>query len=245
MKGKFKILTLILVCVVCFGCFACASNKEDTKKETKKKVETVEDKEEKIEDKEDAKEEAKEEAKVEKAEDKAEKKEAKTLAKAKGNKQNNTTASKPSASKPSDSASKPNNSASKPATSKPSGSTSKPSGSTSKPSGSTSKPSQPSKPAHTHSWVEQTKTVTTEEQGHYVNKTEHHSFICNGCGKDFGNNGSALDEHQNYQMMHGNTACGGWHDADVVVGKEWVVDVPASSKVVVTGYKCSGCGATK
>lgn len=153
--------------------------------------------------------------------------------------------------------------------SKGNGSSSKPS----KPnSGASSKPSTSSKPAHTHNhthtWEEVTTTVHHKEQGHYENvvvkeawtekkpkyETKERS-ICNGCGKDI--TGNPWD-HIEEQMLAGNTACGGYHSEwrEVQVGTEtinhpavierkWVVDKPAWVETVVTGRKCSVCGATK
>ncbi len=146
---------------------------------------------------------------------------------------------------------------------------------TSKPSiggnNSISKPStdnKPNKPVHNHTWEEVTTTVHHKEQGHYENvvvkeawtetkpkyETKERS-ICNGCGKDI--TGKPWD-HIEEQMLAGNTACGGYHSEwrQVQVGTEtinhpavterkWVVDKPAWTEKVVTGHKCSGCGATK
>lgn len=156
-------------------------------------------------------------------------------------------------------------------TSKPSTGGSSSSSNTSKPSGgTTSKPSggTTSKPSHTHNWVAQTKTIHHKEQGHYENVLvkpawteevpiyeEQERSICNGCRKDI-----TADpyKHMEDALIAGNTKCGGFHSEwkKVQVGtkkvhhkaeykKKWVVDKKAWTETVVTGHKCSGCGATK
>lgn len=46
-------------------------------------------------------------------------------------------------------------------------------------------------------------------------------YFCNGCQKDFGSNANggydAVMAHNREQMLAGNTACGGWHDGQVLV----------------------------
>lgn len=96
------------------------------------------------------------------------------------------------------------------------------------------------------------KEAWTETKPKYETKERS---ICNGCGKDI--TGKPWD-HIEEQMLAGNTACGGYHSEwrQVQVGTEtinhpavterkWVVDKPAWTEKVVTGHKCSGCGATK
>jgi len=34
-------------------------------------------------------------------------------------------------------------------------------------------------------------------------------------------------------------------DEENIIGQIWIVDKPAYTETVVTGYKCTGCGATK
>lgn len=176
--------------------------------------------------------------------------------------------SKPSGSKGSASSSKPSGSAS---VSKPSSSgstsSSKPSnsGSTSKPSsGNTSAPSTPSKPAHTHSY---TSSVTTQptccnpgvrtytcscgsSYTESIPATGNHNWvaqtwqkpvydfhaICNGCGKDFGSGAAAAEAAAEHAITSSNPACGAWSNKYVPTGKY---------ETIITGYKCSICGATK
>lgn len=155
--------------------------------------------------------------------------------------------------------------------SKPSGGStadaSKPDSDSSKPSTQPSKPAEPSKPAHTHSWVEQFTKVSYPEEGHneqYVIKEawteqvpvygQDEREICNGCGADI-----TADPwgHIESQWDAGIFSCGGYHSEvissivgyDTIThpaeyGTRWVVDKPARTEQVSSGYKCS-CGATK
>lgn len=103
------------------------------------------------------------------------------------------------------------------------------------------------KPAWTEEHPEEghyEKVLVSPEEGHYekveVSPEEGHyefHYICNGCNQDFGGGDegyNAIHAHNKEQMLQGNTACGGYHDAQVwVVDKEavyedrWVVDKPA------------------
>lgn len=129
---------------------------------------------------------------------------------------------------------------------------------------------KPNKPAdtHTHSWVEQFQTVNHQEQGHYedvlvsaawseqipVYETQGRA-ICNGCKADITADPGA---HMKEALLAGNEACGAWTGkyVDVQVGtetvnheavydKKYVVDKAAWTENIVSGYKCSSCGATK
>ena len=120
--------------------------------------------------------------------------------------------------------------------------------------------------SHTHNWVPVTTTVHHDAQYKTVHhdaqyKTVHHDAvteersICNGCGKDITGNESA---HMKSALLAGNTACGAWHselrtvqaayDEQVLVQAaydEQVLVSAAWDETVTTGYRCSGCGATK
>ena len=124
------------------------------------------------------------------------------------------------------------------------------------------------KNTHTHNWVEVYKDVYHAEEGHYENilvkeawtesipvYEEQARSICNGCGLDI--TGFASD-HCAEQMLAGNMACSGYHTEykkiqtgtntikhDAVYEKKWVVDKQAWTEKVLSGYKCSSCGATK
>ena len=121
---------------------------------------------------------------------------------------------------------------------------------------------------HTHSWVEVYKDVYHAEEGHYENVLVKEAWtetvpiyetkiihICNGCGEDITGREIA---HAKEQALAGNNACGGWHEEqrkvqtgtntinhDAVYEKKWVVDKAAWTEKVLSGYKCSSCGATK
>ena len=131
------------------------------------------------------------------------------------------------------------------------------SGNTSKPTGGNS---GGSKPAHTHNWVAQTKTVHHDAQYKTVHheaqyKTVNHPAvtetrsICNQCGAD-------ITGHTDEHLLAGN--CESYTTKPVVVQQAWSEQVlvkgawdeqvQASApwdETVTTGYKCSGCGATK
>ena len=120
--------------------------------------------------------------------------------------------------------------------------------------------------AHQHNWVAQTKTVHHDAQY----KTVHHDAvthqvwhdavtesrsICNGCGSDIT---GYERNHAESAMLAGHAACGAWHSeprtmkpgyyetvTDKAAYNEQVQTSAAWDETVTTGYKCSGCGATK
>ena len=76
-------------------------------------------------------------------------------------------------------------------------------------------------------------------------------YFCNGCKKDFGSDANggydAVMAHNREQMLAGNTACGGWHDGQVLVEEGydiihheavyedkqvWIVDTPAWTETI-------------
>lgn len=154
---------------------------------------------------------------------------------------------------------------------KPESNTTKPSGSKPETNTGTSKPTTSNKPAetkpsHTHSWEAQYKTVQHAEIGHneqYVIKeawTEYIpiyelqvKYICNDCSREFpyeliwdhifeevanGGKGSYTDSPVQVQVGTQTVT----HPAEY--GTRYVVDKPAWTEKVLTGYKCS-CGSTK
>ena len=90
-----------------------------------------------------------------------------------------------------------------------------------------------SKPQHTHNWVAQTTVVHHEAQY----QTIHHDAVyetravCNNCGTVF-NNQTEVNSH----MLNGT--CESYSTKPVEVSPAW-------DETVTTGYKCSGCPATK
>lgn len=107
-----------------------------------------------------------------------------------------------------------------------------------------------SKPTHTHNWVEQTKIVHHDAQY----KTVHHDavkksvHVCNVCGAQF-DSSSGLSAHFK-DALKNKTECkksSGRVDTITVqeAYDEKVLVKDAWDETVVTGYKCSGCGATK
>lgn len=175
--------------------------------------------------------------------------------------------SKPSNGSSSSSNSKPSSNSGSSSNSKPStggsSSNSKPSTGGSSNSGGTSKPE-----SHTHNWVAITEQVHHDEEGHWEEYVVSQAWteevpvyeqrevaICNGCGADITSN---IDKHMTDNILAGNMACTGWHtdwkqvqvgtnkiEHPAVTDKKWVVDKAAWTETVTTGYKCSGCGATK
>ena len=184
-----------------------------------------------------------------------------------GNSNNTSSVNKPSNNKPNTGNSNNTSSVNKPSTGNNNSNTNKPSNSgvNNKPS---TKPSTSVKPVHTHThtWEEVTTTVYHEEQGHYENvvvkeawtekkpkyETQYRA-ICNTCGHDItGNEPSHIKNH----MLNGENGSYRNEPVKVQVGTEtinhpavterkWVIDKPAWTEKVVTGYKCSDCGATK
>lgn len=122
--------------------------------------------------------------------------------------------------------------------------------------------------AHSHDWVAQTKTVHHDAQYKTVHHdaeytTIHHDAqyknvcVCNGCGAQFDNHNS-WGTHSESQALSGNYSCGSYHTTNVVTQQaydeqvlvkdaydEQVLVNAAYDETVTTGYKCSGCGATK
>ena len=119
--------------------------------------------------------------------------------------------------------------------------------------------------AHQHKWVAQTKTVHHDAQYKTVHHdavthqvwhdavTEEH-YICNQCGADITSDPWG---HINNSLMNGGN-CGSYHSTYVTVKQgyyetvtdqaaydEQVQTSAAWDETVTTGYKCSGCGATK
>lgn len=111
-----------------------------------------------------------------------------------------------------------------------------------------------------HSWVEVTSTVHHDETGHYETRTVSEAWdeaikegkaVCNyaGCGAYYDTADEVLDHifiahdgHASYSVKKVTT---GTIHHDAVTEEVWVVDQAAYDETVVTGYKCSVCGATQ
>ena len=122
------------------------------------------------------------------------------------------------------------------------------SSSQSKPSGNTQKGE--SKPAHQHNWVAQTKTVhhdaVTEQQWVVDVPSQQQAItVCNQCGAILTTD--TYIAHDKAHVLAGGN--GGWHTEYRYTEEqghyETVVVQQAWDEQVVTGYKCSSCGATK
>ena len=132
--------------------------------------------------------------------------------------------------------------------SKPSNSGSNNSG-TSKPSNNSGSNSSSSKPAeHTHDWVAVTETRTVVDQPAYDEQVPVTEMVawekCDNCGADITADPSG---HNKMEMLAG-TGKYGWHTEwkEVVTGYQTVHhDAVTHTETVITGYRCSTCGATK
>lgn len=107
-------------------------------------------------------------------------------------------------------------------------------------------PSAQETASHQHNWVVQTKTVHHDAQY----RTVHHDAvvkyvsICNNCGADITGNEAA---HIKNSLLNGSN-CGSCHEESRTVQAAYDEQVKVSAawdETVTTGYKCSGCGATK
>lgn len=107
-------------------------------------------------------------------------------------------------------------------------------------------PSAQETASHQHNWVVQTKTVHHDAQY----RTVHHDAvvkyvsICNNCGADITGNEAA---HIKNSLLNGDN-CGSCHEESRTVQAAYDEQVQVSAawdETVTTGYKCSGCGATK
>lgn len=132
---------------------------------------------------------------------------------------------------------RPSGSSKPTATTKPS--TTRPA--TTKPATTKPTTTKPTTTKHTHNWVAQTKTETTY-------KWEQHAF-CNGCGMDLTEGAREYGISANlYQIKHitgnGVPKCSGTL-GDSGTGHYEQVKVATGTKKIITGYKCSTCGATK
>ena len=122
--------------------------------------------------------------------------------------------------------------------------------SSSKPSNNSGSSSNNSKPAeHTHNWVAVTETRTVVDQPAYdeqvpVTEMKEHE-ICNQCGADL--TGLDIAAHFINSYFNGGN-CGGFHSEwrEEVTGYQTVHhDAVTHTETVITGYRCSTCGATK
>ena len=107
-----------------------------------------------------------------------------------------------------------------------SGSSSSSSSSSGSSSSSSSSSSQPSQPTHTHNWVAQYSTQQTpiyEEQC---------VIVCNGCGA------RGIDRDHAYAHAIAGEPSGNHNEYEKVL-------VGYDTQQVLTGYVCSGCGASK
>ena len=188
-----------------------------------------------------------EEEKKDESEVKQEEKKEETAKADSSNKSNTSESKKENATATTNTSSNKNNTST--SSSKPSNSSSNNS-SSSKPSNNSGSNSSSSKPAeHTHNWVAVTETRTVVDQAAYdeqvpVTEMKEHE-ICNQCGADL--TGLDIDAHFKNSYFNGGN-CGGFHSEwrEEVTGYQTVHhDAVTHTETVITGYRCSTCGATK
>lgn len=147
-------------------------------------------------------------------------------------------------SKPSGGSSSSGSSSSKPSggnsSSSSGGSGSKPSGGGSSAGGSSSGGgSEPSKPAHTHSWQPVTEQRWVVDQAAWTEQVMVGEYIQCACGATFG----TYNEWKAHTKAASSDIA---HNYKVVPKYETVYhDEVGHYETVTTGYRCSGCGATK
>lgn len=104
-----------------------------------------------------------------------------------------------------------------------------------------------SKPQHTHNWVPQTMVVHHDAQY----QTIHHDAVygtrvtCNQCHADLTN--QDVFAHFEESFLNGGS-CESYSTVDYQISPAWDEQVLVSDawdETVTTGYKCSGCPATK
>lgn len=104
-----------------------------------------------------------------------------------------------------------------------------------------------SKPQHTHNWVPQTTVVHHDAQY----QTIHHDAVygtrvtCNQCHADLTN--QDVFAHFEESFLNGGS-CESYSTVDYQISPAWDEQILVSNawdETVTTGYKCSGCPATK
>ena len=100
--------------------------------------------------------------------------------------------------------------------------------------------------SHVHDWVEQTEIIHHDETGHFEDEADSVDEI-----------GSHMDSHYDPQLGYIDASYSvqevvtdvirhpeSSHE-EPVFEKQWIVDSEAWDETVVTGYRCSTCGAVK
>ena len=120
-------------------------------------------------------------------------------------------------------------------------------GSSSAPSGSGSQA------AHQHTWVNVTREEPVYEQrwvSNYVDvyKGRQEKYVCNGCGFTTSSL-SAMGDHFDEAAQAGRYSCGSYVDDSYDIWEKEdqgsYKQVQVGTKTVVTGQRCTGCGATR
>ncbi len=113
--------------------------------------------------------------------------------------------------------------------------------------------SQAAQPAHQHTWVNVTREEPVYEQrwvSNYVDvyKGRQEKYVCNGCGFTTSSL-SAMGDHFDEAAQAGRYSCGSYVDDSYDIWEKEdqgsYKQVQVGTKTVVTGQRCTGCGATR
>lgn len=113
--------------------------------------------------------------------------------------------------------------------------------------------SQAAQSAHQHTWVNVTREEPVYEQrwvSNYVDvyKGRQEKYVCNGCGFTTSSL-SAMGDHFDEAAQAGRYSCGSYVDDSYDIWEKEdhgsYKQVQVGTKTVVTGQRCTGCGATK
>ena len=113
--------------------------------------------------------------------------------------------------------------------------------------------SQAAPAAHQHTWVNVTREEPVYEQrwvSNYVDvyKGRQEKYVCNGCGFTTSSL-SAMGDHFDEAAQAGRYSCGSYVDDSYDIWEKEdqgsYKQVQVGTKTVVTGQRCTGCGATR
>lgn len=119
--------------------------------------------------------------------------------------------------------------------------------------GSSASSGSGSQAAHQHTWVNVTREAPVYEQrwvSNYVDvyKGRQEKYVCNGCGFTTSSL-SAMGDHFDEAAQAGRYSCGSYVDDSYDIWEKEdqgsYKQVQVGTKTVVTGQRCTGCGATR
>lgn len=129
----------------------------------------------------------------------------------------------------------------------------RPSGGNGAPGSSSAPAGSGSQAAHQHTWVNVTREEPVYEQrwvSNYVDvyKGRQEKYVCNGCGFTTSSL-SAMGDHFDEAAQAGRYSCGSYVDDSYDIWEKEdqgsYKQVQVGTKTVVTGQRCTGCGATR